>query len=66
MPEETIEQVYELRAIEHEQMILSYIEQVPQLAIPTETHRKIVNQMMMEYNEKYFGDKKQEPAEELE
>ncbi len=58
---ESAEQIKELRAIEHEQMILDYIEQIPILRIPTLTHRGIVNQMMMEYNEKYFPVKEKEP-----
>lgn len=60
MTEETVEQIKEMRAIEHEQIILDYIEQIPLLRIPTLTHRGIVNQMMIEYNEKYF------PAQEKE
>lgn len=61
MVEETVEMLKEMRAIEHEQMILNYIEQVPILEIPTRTHRGIVNQMMMEYNEKYFPAEEKEP-----
>ena len=51
---ETVEQLKELRVIEHEQMILEYIEQVPIMRVQTITHRGIVAQMMNEYNEKYF------------
>ena len=60
MTEETVEQIKEMRAIEHEQIILDYIEQIPLLRIPTLTHRGIVNQMMIEYNEKYFPVKEKE------
>jgi hypothetical protein len=64
MTEETVEQIKEMRAIEHEQIILDYIEQIPLLRIPTLTHRGIVNQMMIEYNEKYFPVKEKETDNE--
>jgi hypothetical protein len=51
---ETVDQLKELRVIEHEQMILEYIEQVPIMRVPSITHRGVVAQMMSEYNEKYF------------
>lgn len=51
---ETVEQLKELRVIEHEQMILEYIEQIPLMRVPSATHRGIVAAMMNEYNEKYF------------
>jgi len=51
---ETVEQMKELRVIEHEQMVLEYIEQVPLLRLAAITHRGIVGAMMTEYNEKYF------------
>lgn len=54
---ETVDQLKELRKIEHEQMILEYIEQVPILRIPAMTHRLFVAALMEEYNEKYFPEK---------
>lgn len=51
---ETVEQLKEMRVIEHEQMILEYIEQIPMLRVPAVTHRGIVAAMMSEYNDKYF------------
>jgi hypothetical protein len=54
MAAETVDQMKELRVIEHEQMILEYIEQIPLLRVPAATHRGIVTQMMNEYNERYF------------
>jgi energy-converting hydrogenase Eha subunit A len=59
---ETVEQMKELRVIEHEQMILEYVEQVPLLRVASITHRGIVGAMMTEYNEKYFP-KPTEPKE---
>jgi len=51
---ETVEQMKEMRVIEHMQMVLEYIEQVPILRVPAITHRGVINAMMNEYNEKYF------------
>ena len=51
---ETVEQMKEMRVIEHMQMVLEYIEQVPILRVPAITHRGVTNAMMNEYNEKYF------------
>ena len=61
--EETVEQMKELRVIEHEQQILEAIEQMPLLRIQAATHRNIVGAMMQEYNEKYFPDAGKEKKE---
>lgn len=61
MAEVTVDQLKELRIIEHEEMILEYVSQVPILRLPATTHAGILQQMKDEYNEKYFpekGDKK--------
>ena len=61
--EETVEQFKELRVIEHEQMILDYISQVPILRIPTATHAAVVGQMLSEYNDKYFSQENKESTD---
>lgn len=59
---ESIDQLKELRVIEHEQMILEYIEQIPLLRIAAATHRNILKVMMDEYNEKYFPKEPDTPT----
>jgi hypothetical protein len=56
MMEESIEQLKELRVIEHMQTIAEYVAQIPFLRVPASTLNGVVNQMMKEYNEKYFPE----------
>lgn len=50
------EQMRELRTVEHMSTILEYCEQVPILKFPTATLRDVTNQIITEYNEKWFPE----------
>lgn len=59
--EETVNQLKEMRAIEHVTQIVEYVDQIPMLRLQNSTLRGMLGTMVKEYNERYFSQETPKP-----